>query len=70
MVAMFEIVFLIVCAVLVVWWFRRTNIYRAYRRSGVVPGRHQWAVRIHGVGGPTGGPQRRGSWRVPEPPNE
>jgi len=29
MVAMFEIVFLIVFVVLGVWWFRRTNLYRA-----------------------------------------
>ena len=29
MVAMFEIVFLIVCAVLGIWWFRGTKLYRA-----------------------------------------
>ena len=29
MVAMFEIVFLVVFVVLGVWWFRRTNLYRA-----------------------------------------
>jgi hypothetical protein len=33
MVAMFEIAFLIVCVVLSVWWFRRTNLYRARRRA-------------------------------------
>jgi hypothetical protein len=38
MVAMFEIVFVIVCAVVGLWWFRRTNIYRAHRRSGADPG--------------------------------
>ncbi len=37
MVAMFEGVFLIVCLVVGLWWFRRTNLYRA-RRSGVDPG--------------------------------
>ena len=40
MVAMFEIAFLIVCTVLGLRWFRRTNIYRAHRRSGVDPGQH------------------------------
>jgi hypothetical protein len=34
MVAMFEIVFLSVCALLGVRWFWRTNLVRAYRRSG------------------------------------
>ncbi len=34
MVAILEIVFLIVCVVLGLWWFTRTNIYRARRRSG------------------------------------
>ena len=38
MVAFFEVVFLVVCAVVAVWWFRRTNLYRARRRSGVDPG--------------------------------
>jgi hypothetical protein len=33
MVAMFEIAFLIVVVVLRAWWFRRTNLYRAHRRS-------------------------------------
>ena len=36
MVAVLEIVFLIICAVLGVWWFRRTSLYRA--RRGVDPG--------------------------------
>jgi len=39
MVATVEIALLIVCAVLGVRWFRRTNIYRAHRRSGADPGR-------------------------------
>jgi len=34
MVAVFEIVFLILFAVIGVWWFRRTNLYRAHRSSG------------------------------------
>lgn len=38
MVAVLEIVFLVVCVVLCVWWFRRTNMYRARRRSGADPG--------------------------------
>ena len=29
MVAVFEVVFLIVFVVLGLWWFRRTNLYRA-----------------------------------------
>jgi hypothetical protein len=33
MVAVFEIMFLIGCVALGVWWFRRTNLYRAHRRS-------------------------------------
>jgi hypothetical protein len=33
MVAIFEIVFLIVCVVLGLWWFSRTNVYRGHRRS-------------------------------------
>lgn len=37
MVAVFEVVFLIVFVVLGLWWFRRTNLYRA-RTSGVDPG--------------------------------
>ena len=37
MVAMFEIAFLIVFVVIGVWWFRRTNLYRA-RRSGLDAG--------------------------------
>ena len=36
MVALLEIVFLILFMVLGVWWFRRTNLYRA--RRGVDPG--------------------------------
>lgn len=36
MVAVLEIVFLIICAVLGVGWFRRTSLYRA--RRGVDPG--------------------------------
>ena len=37
MVATFEVVFLIVVVVLGLWWFRRTNLYRA-RKSGADPG--------------------------------
>jgi hypothetical protein len=38
MVPMLEIAFLVVCAALGLRWFRRTNLYRAHRRSGVDPG--------------------------------
>ncbi len=34
MVAVFESVFVIVCVVLGVRWFRRTNLYRARRSAG------------------------------------
>ena len=34
MVATFEVVFLIVCAVLGLWWFSRTTTFRAHLRSG------------------------------------
>jgi hypothetical protein len=41
MVAMVEIAFLIVCVVLGLRWFLRTNLYRAHRRSpGGDPGQH------------------------------
>jgi hypothetical protein len=55
MVAMFEIVFLIIFMVLGVWWFRRTNLYRArYSRSqprqGIDPNNGSDPPN-HGVGG-------------------
>jgi hypothetical protein len=37
MVAALELVFLIVCVVLGLWWFSRTSTFRAHRRSGVDP---------------------------------
>jgi hypothetical protein len=37
MVAMFEIVFLIVCALLGLWWVSRTSRFRSLRRSGRDP---------------------------------
>ena len=37
MVPMLEIAFLVACTALGLWWFRRTNLYRAHRRSGVDP---------------------------------
>ena len=39
MVAMLETVFLILFLVLGIRRFRRTNLYRAHRRSGIDPGR-------------------------------
>jgi hypothetical protein len=71
MVAMFEIASLIVLVVLGLWWFSRTNIYRAYRRSGVAP--DQYGVsgeKFPEVRGPTPGPKERGSWHAPEKPEE
>jgi hypothetical protein len=71
MVPMFEIAFLIVLVVLGLWWFSRTNIYRAYRRSGVAP--DQYGVtgeKFPEVGDRTGGPKERGSWHAPEKPDE
>jgi hypothetical protein len=61
MVAMLEIVFLIVFAVLGVWWFRRTNIYRAHRRSGADPGQYGWGAsdRFGMLGGANPGPAQR-----------
>jgi hypothetical protein len=55
MVAMLEIVFLIVFVVLGVWWFRRTNLYRARTsrhepRQGVNPN-HRYDPPNHGGGG-------------------
>jgi hypothetical protein len=44
MVAIFEIAFLIACLMLVVWWFRRTNMYRSRRRSGVDPAQYGGAA--------------------------
>ena len=45
MVAVIEIVFLIVCVMVGVWWFRRTNTYRAYRRSRLEPGQSDSGAR-------------------------
>jgi hypothetical protein len=39
MVAILEILFLTVCGVLGLWWFSRTSLFRAHRRSGADPGR-------------------------------
>jgi len=45
MVAVFEIVLLIVCVVLGLWWFSRTNMYRSRRRSGADPGQSSEGAR-------------------------
>jgi hypothetical protein len=37
MVAMAEVVVFVLLAAVFVWWFRRTPMYRAHRRTGVVP---------------------------------
>jgi hypothetical protein len=42
MVAMAEIVVLVLLAAVFVWWFRRTPMYRAHRRTGVVPSGDQY----------------------------
>jgi hypothetical protein len=46
MVAMFEIVFLLVCAVLGVWWFSRTSMW-SRMKSGSEPGRHDLGRKKH-----------------------
>jgi hypothetical protein len=51
MVAMFEIVFLIVCVVAGVWWFRRTNMYGA-RNSRVEPGQRDRSKDRYSPKGP------------------
>jgi hypothetical protein len=38
MVAILEIVCLIVCASVGLWWFSRTKPYRAHKRSEIDPG--------------------------------
>jgi hypothetical protein len=60
MVAMLEIVFLILCAVLGSWWFSRTNVYRAHRRSPGDPGQFvDERGRFGELGSRDEGPQRR-----------
>jgi hypothetical protein len=50
MVAVFEIVFLILCVALGSWWFGRTNLFRAYRRSGGRdPGQHGYGWGSEGM---------------------
>jgi hypothetical protein len=38
MVAIFEVALLVVCASGGLWWFTRTNLFRAHKRSGSDPG--------------------------------
>jgi hypothetical protein len=69
MVAMVEIVFLIVCAVLGLWWFSRTSTFRAHRRSGVDP---DWRPqtdreRQEGTGSPGGFSPDLPSHKFPRP---
>jgi hypothetical protein len=45
MVAMLEIVVLIACAVVGIWWFRRTSLYRARRGDPGQPGHHKLTGR-------------------------
>jgi hypothetical protein len=45
MVATIELALLIACVVPVVWWFRRTNLYRAHRRARA-SGAWYWAPNI------------------------
>ena len=49
MVAMLEIAFLILCVTAGVRWFRRTNLYRAHRRSPGVPGQHGYGWGSEGM---------------------
>jgi hypothetical protein len=39
MVTIFEVALLVVCGSVGLWWFSRTNLYRAHKRSGTDPGR-------------------------------
>jgi ribose/xylose/arabinose/galactoside ABC-type transport system permease subunit len=62
-VAMLEIVFLIVCVVLGTWWFRRTNLFRAYRRSGGRdPGQHGYGWGSEGMYTHRATPDRRSDY--------
>jgi hypothetical protein len=58
MVPMLEIAFLVVCVTLGAWWFSRTNVYRARRRS---PGSRfvEQRGRFGQLGGRDQGPQGR-----------
>lgn len=51
MVGIFEVVFLMVCVLLGLRWFLRTNLYRAHRRSPRDPGQHghglEWGIQGH-----------------------
>ena len=49
MVAMLEVVFLIICVALCMWWFSRTNLYRAHRRGSRDPGQHGYGCGTHGM---------------------
>jgi ABC-type nickel/cobalt efflux system permease component RcnA len=49
MVAMIEIASLFLLVILGVWWFRRTNLYRAHRRSPGVPGQHGYGWGSEGM---------------------
>lgn len=50
MVAVLEVVFLLVCVFLGVRWFRRTSLFRAYRRSGGKdPGQHGYGWGSEGM---------------------
>jgi hypothetical protein len=42
MVAMAEVLVFVLVAALFVWWFRRSPMYRAHRRAGVVPSGYQY----------------------------
>jgi hypothetical protein len=42
MLAMAEVLVFVLVAAVFVWWFRRTPMYRAHRRTGFVPSGHQY----------------------------
>jgi len=46
MVAMLEIVFLIVCAVLALWWFRRTSAFRLRMKTESDPGQRALSRKL------------------------
>lgn len=59
MVAIFEVAFLVVVVVLGLRWFRRTNLYRAHRRSPRNPGQHGYGWGSEGMYTHRATPDRR-----------
>ena len=49
MVAIFEVVFLVLMAILGLRWLRRTSLYRGRRRSPRALGQHSYGWGTHGM---------------------